>query len=81
MSDHEGQSPLDRALNSKMLYKEEGCINIVQYLKRLGCSSESKVKHICGACRWGKFETVKKLVEQDKKDLNGKHTEVDIDTP
>ncbi|XP_064386915.1 uncharacterized protein LOC135335371 isoform X2 [Halichondria panicea] len=61
-----GQSPLDIAL----VYLYEGCMDVALYLMSRGCGSDedNNAKLLCAACRCGKLDVVKKLVEQDKVD-------------
>ena len=67
MRDDEGQSPLDKALDS--LY-DDGCVDVALYLMSRGCAcgDEDKAKLLCGACYYGKLGVVKELVEQHKVD-------------
>ncbi len=66
MRNDKGQSPLDIAL----VYLYEGCMDVALYLMSRGCGSDedNNAKLLCAACRCGKLDVVKKLVEQDKVD-------------
>ncbi len=66
MRDDEGQSPLDKALDS--LY-DDGCVDVALYLMSRGCGfDEDQAKLLCEACLYGKLGAVKELVEQHKVD-------------
>ena len=72
--DDGGQSPLDRALDPDNLYYNEGCIDVANHLIGSGQGGRNEqAKLLCGVCWWGKLDMVKKLVEQDNIDPNGKH--------
>ncbi len=69
MRDDEGQSPLDKALDSLHIYNIDGCVDVALYLMSRGCDGdEDKAKLLCNACQWGKLGAVKELVEQYKVD-------------
>ncbi len=66
MRDDEGRSPLDKALED---LDDDGCMDVALYLMSRGCGGdEDKAKLLCEACRWGKLDVVKELVEQHKLD-------------
>ena len=65
----EGQSPLDLALEEM---DDDCCIDVALYLINHGCGDdEDKDKLLCTACRCGKLDVVKELVEEHDRDPNG----------
>ena len=69
MRNDEVQSPLDLALQS--LYNDD-CVDVALYMINRGCGDdEDKDKLLCRACRWGKLDVVKELVEKHDRDPNG----------
>ena len=63
--DNGGQSPLDKALACD--YKD--CVDISLFLLSPGYGGDKeKIKLLNGACKWGKLELVKDLIEQQKVD-------------
>ena len=48
----------------------KGCPEVAHYLMRHGCDGDKKtrIKLLCGACRRGKLDIVKDLVEQQTLD-------------
>ena len=69
MKDDQGETPLDRSFNGEMFKK--GCFDVALYLLSLGCGGDSgRKKLLCGACRWGKMDLVRELVEQQNIDPN-----------
>ena len=66
-----GKSLLDIALDK---LEKKSFFDIANYLIKCGChGDEIEEKLLCGACRWGKLEMVKELVEQLKVDPNGEY--------
>ena len=67
LRDDKGNSLLDRAINN--MY-EEVYPEVALYLMNKGCETdkESLTKLFCEACRTGKLEIVKELIEQHKLD-------------
>ena len=70
-----GQTPLDKVLDDDTI-GETGSDNfpdIALYLIDHGCpeGSKDKAKILRAACRWGKLDILKKLVEQFKVDPKG----------
>ena len=68
--DDEGLSPLDLALEYPSYYVH--CFDIPLYLINHGCGDdEVKDKLLCGACRRGRLDMVKELVENHDRDPKG----------
>ena len=71
MRDNEGCSPLDIAMD-KYSNKGAGCVDTAYYLMKRGCGDDHhKTLLLLGACRWGKLDMVKELVEQHRVNPNG----------
>ena len=68
------ESLLDKAMGN--LSRKAGCIDIALYLINHGCPSNDgdRAKLLCEACKHGKLEVVKELVEQHHVIPSGKHT-------
>ena len=70
-----GQTPLDKALDINTLGEtgSKDFPEVALYLIDCGCpeGSKDKLKILRGACRWGKLDMLKKLIEQLKVDPNG----------
>ena len=71
----EAKTPLDKALDVNTLDEtgSEDFPEVALYLIDCGCpeGSEDKLKILRGACRWGKLDLLKELIEQLKIDPNG----------
>ena len=66
--DEEGKSPLDITMENMYI---EGCPEVAHYLMSHGSSDSDEktlTKLLSGACRRGKLDIVKELVEQQKLD-------------
>ena len=76
----EGQSPLDLALEHPY---NDNCIDVALYLINHGCGDDKdKDKLLCGACRWGRLDVVKELVEKHDRDPNGEcRVQLNLDYP
>ena len=69
--DDNGQSPLDVALDEES--EDQGHVGFY-LMKHHGCGDEQdKTKLLCKACKWGKFDAAKELVEQHNVDPNGEY--------
>ena len=70
-----GQTPLDKVLDDDTIGEtgSEDFPEVALYLIKCGCpeGSEDKRKILRAACRWGKLDTIKELVEQFKVDPKG----------
>ena len=62
--DDNNESPLDKAMAN--LSRGEGFVDVALYLMNRGCPSnnEDRAKLLSGACKHGKLDAVKELVEQ-----------------
>ena len=58
------------------LSRRAGCVDVALYLMNYGCPSKNEVraKLLCGACKHGKLEVVKELVEQHHIVPSGKYS-------
>ena len=76
--DNEGRSPLDillEGIDDSNNIKRHFGFDIAHYLLSCGYGDdEDRVKWLYKACRWGKLEVVKELVERHNVDPNGEHT-------
>ena len=67
------ESPLDKAMGN--LFWREGCVDVGLYLINNGCGNNStRAKLLCGACKRGRLDVVKELVEQHHIIPSGKHS-------
>ena len=70
-----GQTPLDKALDYNTLLGtgSEDFPDVALYLINCGCpeGNKDKLKILRGACRWGKLNMIKELIEQLKVDPKG----------
>ena len=71
MRDDKGQSPLDRAFYDMC---EIGRFDFVVYLISHGCGDgKDRAIVLAQACRQGRLDVVKELIEQHKVDPKGEH--------
>ena len=68
--DEQGESPLEKVV--KGLHDNEGCLEVAHYLLSCGCDSdeETLTELLFKACRRGKLDIVRELVEHHKLDPN-----------
>ena len=69
MRDDEGKSPLNRVIEN---VHSEGFPEVAHYLMNFGCDIDGEIltKLLLGACRRGKLDIVKELVDRHKLDPN-----------
>ena len=74
VTDGNNESPLDMAMGN--LSRREGCVDVALYLLNHGChnNDEDKAKLLCFACKHGKLDVVKELVEQHHINPSGEHS-------
>ena len=76
--DNEGRSPLDillEGMDDSNNIKRHFGFDIAHYLLSCGYGDEEdRVKWLYKACRWGKLEVVKELVERHNVGPKGEHT-------
>ena len=70
--------PLNKAIEN--LTWKGGCVDVALYLMSHGCpgSNEDRIKLLCGACKHGKLDVVKELVEQHHIVPSGKYSTLAI---
>ena len=73
--DGPGRSLVDTTLTSMYGYDDCDCrLNTALYLTNHGVGDEQdKAKLLCEACKWGKLDVVKELVEQHNVDPKGEY--------
>ena len=74
--DDQGRSLVDIALKHMHEYDDpDDGLNIALYLTmNHGVDDEQdKAKLLCGACKWGRLDVVKELIEQHNVDPNGEY--------
>ena len=66
--------PLNKAIEN--LTWKGGCVEVALYLMNHGCpgSDEDRAKLLCGACKHGKLDVVKEMVEQHHIVPSGEHS-------
>ena len=70
MKDTMGLTSLVRALDNQ--YDSESYVGVAHYLVKHGySSSKERDMLLLGACRWGKLDLVKEIIEQHKVDPKG----------